>query len=433
MQNLLPSREQLVKVDQLIGKGFELSKSGAKAVTKGSFLGLSWAYHTFKPKHHASVQKRDKTGKFVSSKRFQKLGNFDFSYFKEKSSKKHLEVFSPKVLENILNNAGVSGFKNMSVKDAPSFITYIVALKEGVVPSKVKEPMFELEDERTVEIQKPRYNHIINAYTFHVVVSRRTQELVALESMLTSKAFWETKGDLVLPIGKSEKGYVFTDLAKLPHLLVAGTTGSGKSTAVDAMLVGLMHRVPAQDLKLLLIDPKRVAFNVYKGIEGVAVVTEMEEALGALQAIVTLMEKRYETFEEEQVKDLKEYNALVCEPMERYVIVVDELADLMSTNGEEVSLALGRLAQKSRAAGIHLVLATQRPTTSVIKGNIKANIVARLGFQLKTATDSLTILGEGGAEKLNGQGDGYFSEGGKKVRLKSPFIENSNIKKIIGD
>lgn len=445
--SLTPSRDTLVKIDRAIGLGFDLTLHGFKRTGHYSFAALSFLYHAFKPKHRASQQKRAANGRFESTKEAVELGYFDFSYFNPSQKTKRLE-HEPRALLDMLKEVGVTSISSVGVKETPTVSMYAFRL-DGILPSailngnKLKNyesdltSLINLKNGRKVSITAPTCDWGNNAYLLEVTVPKAKMDTVTLEEMLSSKQFWSFKGDMVVPIGKSANGYLYVDISKLPHLMVAGTTGSGKSVAINTMILALMHRLSPQEVKFLIIDPKAVEFTLYKNsayLHGSNIITDMTKAVQALNAVVMLMEERYKVFQNNKVKDIKSYNAIASHKIERTLVVIDELADLMDTNRDEVETLIGRLAQKARAAGIHLLLATQRPSTKVITGDIKANIDTRVSYRLKTATDSITILGEGGAEQLMGQGDGFISIGGlDKVRFKAPYISDENIKKILGN
>jgi S-DNA-T family DNA segregation ATPase FtsK/SpoIIIE len=246
---------------------------------------------------------------------------------------------------------------------------------------------------------------------------------------MASEEMRECKALLPLPMGmKVDSRFMVCGLEDMPHLLVAGTTGSGKSVFVNACILGMCSRRTPDELKLILVDPKRVEFAIYEGLPHLLArpVSDPRKAVDALAWAVQEMEDRMESFARAHVRNLASYNAKVL-PKDRrpsIVVVVDELADLMYTSGKEVESLIVRLAQKARAAGIHLILATQRPSVDVITGLIKANVPARVAFAVPSQTDSRTIIDTGGADKLLGKGDMLFLSTSTPgpVRLQSPFI-----------
>ncbi len=252
------------------------------------------------------------------------------------------------------------------------------------------------------------------------------RQTVALRGLLSHMLAAEPeRHDLPLALGQTIGGApVITDLARMPHLLVAGTTGSGKSVAINAMILSLLYRFRPQECRLIMIDPKRLELSVYEGIGHLLapVVTEPKKAVAALKWTVREMERRYQQMSEWGVRNIAGYNERVrraggkAEPMPFIVVILDEMADLMILAGKEIEAALQRLAQMARAAGIHLITATQRPSVDVITGTIKANFPTRISFQVSSKIDSRTILGEAGAEQLLGQGDMLFMAAGGRVR-----------------
>lgn len=276
-----------------------------------------------------------------------------------------------------------------------------------------------------------------------IEVPNQKRATVSLRSVLESAAFKNSDAPLTIALGKDISGQVqIADLAKMPHLLIAGTTGSGKSVCTNGIIISLLYRCTPDQLKLILIDPKVVEFAEYNGIPHLAmpVVTEPRKAAGALGSAVAEMEKRYQLFADNNVRDIKGYNRLAetseeLEHMPYMVIVIDEMADLMMTAGKEVEDYICRLAQKARAAGMHLIAATQRPSVDVVTGLIKANIPSRIALSLSSQVDSRTILDSGGAEKLLGNGDLLFLPVGanKPIRVQGAFVKDREIIRVIQD
>ncbi len=241
---------------------------------------------------------------------------------------------------------------------------------------------------------------------------------------------------LCIGLGKDISGNIISaDLAKMPHLLVAGSTGSGKSVCINTIIAGLLYRATPDEVKLILVDPKVVELSNYNGIPHLLtpVVTEPKKAASALHWAVAEMERRYKAFADSHVRDIKSYNAQATEKMSYIVIIIDELSDLMMVAKVDVEDAILRLAQKARAAGIHLILATQRPSVDVITGIVKANIPSRIAFAVSSQTDSRTIIDMGGAEKLLGKGDMLFYPIGynKPVRVQGAFVSDAELNKIV--
>lgn len=274
-----------------------------------------------------------------------------------------------------------------------------------------------------------------------VEIPNKTRTMVTLRSILESPEFATSKAPLAFAVGKDIAGKSqIGNLAKMPHLLIAGTTGSGKSVCTNSIIMSFLYRCSPETLRMILIDPKMVEFAQYNGIPHLLmpVVTEPRKAAGALGTAVAEMEKRYHQLAESGVPNIEEYNALAeedasLEKMPYIVIVIDELADLMMVAGKEVEDYICRLAQKARAAGMHLIVATQRPSVDVITGLIKANIPSRIGLTVMSQVDSRTILDTGGAEKLLGNGDMLYMPVGvnKPIRIQGTFVRSGEIRSVI--
>lgn len=288
-----------------------------------------------------------------------------------------------------------------------------------------------------VRIEAP----IPNKAAVGIEVPNRVSSGVCLRELIDSREFRAAKSPLTVSLGKDISGsIVLADLAKMPHLLIAGTTGSGKSVCTNAMIQSVLYKSTPTEVRMLLIDPKQVEFGIYNGIPHllVPVVTDPRKAAGALGWAVTEMLARYKLFAENNVRDLASYNELAkksdtLHPMPLILIVIDELADLMMAAANEVEDAIIRLAQMARAAGMHLVIATQRPSVDVITGLIKANIPSRLALTVASAVDSRTILDTGGAEKLLGRGDMLFMPVGlpKPMRVQGCFVSNREVESVV--
>jgi DNA segregation ATPase FtsK/SpoIIIE, S-DNA-T family len=281
-----------------------------------------------------------------------------------------------------------------------------------------------------------------------IEVPNKKTTVVRMRELIESNSFQSSKSYLTVALGRDIAGETaIADLAKMPHLLIAGATGSGKSVCINSMIISLLYKSTPDDVRFLMIDPKVVELGIYNGIPQLLapVVTDPRKAAGALSWAVTEMLKRYKTFAATGVRDLKAYNAYAAahdykaedgqplEKMPRIVIIIDELADLMMAAPSEVEDSICRLAQMARAAGMHLVIATQRPSADVITGTIKANIPSRIAFAVSSQVDSRTILDMGGAEKLVGHGDMLFSPVGsqKPKRIQGCFVSDSEIESIV--
>lgn len=259
---------------------------------------------------------------------------------------------------------------------------------------------------------------------------------VTLRDVMESKAYRERKGTLPIPVGKDVSGNtLMVSLAKMPHLLVAGATGSGKSVCLNTIILSLLYQYGPDDLKLILVDPKRVELTIYNGTPHLLVppIISVDDTVNALKWTVREMERRLDMLSKFGARNIDDYNAKVEERMPKIVILIDELADLMSASGREVEATIVRIAQMARAVGIHLVLATQRPSVDVITGLIKANIPGRIAFAVASQTDSRTILDQSGSEKLLGRGDMLFtcSEFSKPRRLQGAFVSSNEIERIV--
>lgn len=281
-----------------------------------------------------------------------------------------------------------------------------------------------------------------------IEVPNKTKSVVRMRELIESNSFATSKSHLTVALGRDIAGKVtVADLSKMPHVLIAGTTGSGKSVCINSLIVSLLYKSGPDDVRFLMIDPKVVELGIYNGIPHllVPVVTDPRKAAGALNWAVTEMLKRYKIFADCNVRDLKGYNALAqangyqdengqpMHKMPQIVIIIDELSDLMMAAPNEVEDAICRLAQMARAAGMHLVVATQRPSVDVVTGLIKANIPSRIAFAVSSAIDSRTILDGGGAEKLLGQGDMLFSPVGasKPLRIQGCFVSDGEIESVV--
>jgi S-DNA-T family DNA segregation ATPase FtsK/SpoIIIE len=269
-----------------------------------------------------------------------------------------------------------------------------------------------------------------------IEVPNQTVATVSLRDLLESKAFANRKTNLSVPLGKDVMGNSWVvPLDKMPHMLVAGATGSGKSVCMNTMIISLLYENGPDELRFIMIDPKRVELTIYEGIPHLLIppITKVDDTVNALKWTVREMERRLDVLSRFGARDINSYNAKAEEKMPKIVVMIDELADLMSASGREVEAAIVRIAQMARATGIHLVLATQRPSVDVITGLIKANIPARLAFSVASQTDSRTILDLSGAEKLLGRGDMLFTspELSKPKRLQGPFVSEEEVSRVV--
>ncbi len=289
---------------------------------------------------------------------------------------------------------------------------------------------------QTIRIQAP----IPGKDVVGIEIPNKNIETIYLKEILESDIYKNAKSELTLALGKDIVGDPFiTDLKKLPHLLIAGTTGSGKSVGINAMLLSLLYRNSPKTLRLIMIDPKMLEFSMYNDIPHLLtpVITEPKKAISVLSNLVAEMERRYKIMSETKTKNIETYNEKIKkdggETLPFIVVIIDELADLMMTSGKEVEFHIGRLAQMARASGIHLIVATQRPSVDVVTGLIKANLSSRISYRVGQKIDSKVILDQMGAESLLGRGDMLFTPPGSPgiVRLHAPFASEKEIEEIV--
>ncbi|MCL1901500.1 MAG: FtsK/SpoIIIE domain-containing protein, partial [Firmicutes bacterium] len=275
-----------------------------------------------------------------------------------------------------------------------------------------------------------------------IEVPNKKRKIIVIKEVLDTKEFFEAKSKMAFPLGRDINGNNYVvDIARMPHLLIAGATGSGKSVCLNSLIISLLYRAGPEDLRIILIDPKRVEFNIYADIPHLlikSIINEQDKAISAFNWAIEEMERRFALFKKKNAKDIDSYNDRIDKSAEnklaRILIVVDELAELMSSKkAGEVEEKIQRLAQLSRAAGIHLVLATQRPSVDVITGLIKANMPSRIAFRVISQVDSRTIMDYAGAEKLLGDGDMIFTSANtpKPVRMQCPYISIEEMESVI--
>lgn len=268
-----------------------------------------------------------------------------------------------------------------------------------------------------------------------IEVPNKQKPILPMAEILCSPEYLTSDMALPLAIGRTVTNDIFmADLADMPHLLVAGATGQGKSVGLNVMLMSLLHKKTPEELKLVLIDPKQVELNVYSKLGSVylasPVITEAEEAESVLESLCELMEERYDLISSAGKRNIKEYNALtIVEPMPYIVVVIDEYGDLIMQSGKPMERSICRLAQKARAVGIHLIISTQRPSATIVTGNIKANFPTRIAFRTTTGTDSRVILDQIGAEKLTGCGDMIYFAGAETTRVQCAYASIEEVSK----
>lgn len=362
----------------------------------------------------------------------------------KKSSKTGAKALTEKAtkLQRTLHSFGVSAkVENISV--GPAITRYELKPAEGVRVSKIAN----LADDialnlaaESIRIEAP----IPGKQAVGIEIPNKEKETVPLRDVIESEEFENNKSKLTVALGKDVAGsIVLADIAKMPHVLIAGSTGSGKSVCINTIITSFIYNAKPSEVKLVMVDPKVVELSVYNGIPHllIPVVTDPRKAAGALAWAVQEMDKRYNLFAEKGVRDLKGYNSIIDNNVEegttgklpQIVIIIDELADLMMVAAKEVEESICRLAQKARAAGMHLVIATQRPSVDVITGLIKANVPSRIAFAVSSQIDSRTILDQVGAEKLLGKGDMLFypASASKPVRVQGAFVSDNEVEKIV--
>ncbi len=371
-----------------------------------------------------------------------------------------------RMLETVLDDFGVKG-EIINVHPGPVVTLYELEPAPGTKSSRV----IGLADDiaRSMSAISARVAVVPGRNAIGIELPNSTREMVYLRELLASEVFEKSKARLPLCLGKTIGGEpVIADLSRMPHLLIAGTTGSGKSVAVNTMILSLLYRLSPEQCKLIMIDPKMLELSIYDGIPHLLspVVTDPRKAVVALKWTVREMEDRYRKMSKLGVRNIDGYNARVAEagkkgetivrsvqtgfdketgepvyeqeempldPMPYLVVIVDEMADLMMVAGKDIEGAVQRLAQMARAAGIHIITATQRPSVDVITGTIKANFPTRISFQVTSKIDSRTILGEQGAEQLLGQGDMLYMMGGGRIqRVHGPFVSDDEVEEIVG-
>ena len=361
-----------------------------------------------------------------------------------------------RLLETNLKDFGID-VEVLSVKPGPVVTLFEVNLAKGTKVNQIINLSKDLA--RTMSVSSLRVvDNIPGTSSIGIEVPNEQRELVSLKDIIISKEYEKSKSPLTIALGKDIHGTpTCADLHKLPHLLVAGTTGSGKSVAIHSMLVSLLYKSDPSDLKMLLVDPKMLELSVYEGIPHLLnpVITDMKEASNGLRWCVQQMERRYRIMNEVGVRNIQAYNKFIMEKNQTgekikidsdkddevnyheklpfIVVVIDEFADMMLVVGKKVEDLITRLAQKARAAGIHLILATQRPSVNVITGIIKANITARIALQVTSNVDSRTIIDSMGAEQLLGHGDMLYIGPGTRIqkRIHGAYVSDTEVKEVV--
>ena len=350
---------------------------------------------------------------------------------KEKVNFTKNDSFNPNFLEKILLDFGVSG-NIKKISHGP-----VVTLNEfepaaGVKVSKI----INLSDDiaRNTSSESARIATIPGSNTVGIELPNETRENVYLSEILSHPDFKKKENRLPIALGKNISGEpLIRDLTSMPHLLIAGTTGSGKSVCINTIILSLLYRHTPDKCKFILIDPKMLELSTYEGVPHLLcpVITEAKKAASILGWVVKEMESRYRLMTKVGVRNIDTYNSKHKLPMPYIVVVVDEMSDLMLVAGKEIENYIQKLSQMARAAGIHIIMATQRPSVDVITGTIKANFPTRISFQVTSKIDSRTILGEQGAEQLLGKGDMlYMSSANKIIRIHAPFVSDTEIEKV---
>jgi len=357
----------------------------------------------------------------------------DDAFSKSKNDKNNIKANS-ELLERVFEDFNID-IQVVNVKLGP-----VVTLFEILPAAGIKiNTIINLADDisRSMGVGAVRIAQIYGTQYLGVEVPNDQRETVTIRELLSDDNFKNTSFKIPLCIGKDISGNIeVIDLSKTPHLLVAGTTGSGKSVFINTLLASILYKFSPEELRLILIDPKMLELSVYNDIAHLLtpVVTEPKKAIIALKWVCKEMERRYSMMNEENTRSLEGYNQKSQEKLPYIVVFIDEMADLMMTAGKEVEHYVQRLAQMARACGIHLVMATQRPSVDIITGSIKANFPSRISFQVASKYDSRTVLGEIGAEQLLGNGDMLMSKnGGNIIRYQSAFISDNEVNKLISE
>ena len=370
------------------------------------------------------------------------------------TTKEELLANKKRIIE-VLNSFGVQ-IREITATVGPTITLYEITPAEGVRISKIRN----LEDDIALSLSALGIRIIApipGKGTIGIEVPNAHASIVSMESILNSRKFQETKMDLPLALGKTITNEVFmVDLAKIPHLLVAGATGQGKSVGLNAMIASLLFKKHPNELKIVLVDPKKVEFSIYNPIANAfmaqvpdvdeePIITDVTKVVRTLKGLCTLMDHRYDLLKLAGVRNIKEYNEKFVNhrlrsvdeegnPLHEYmpyiVVIIDEFGDLIMTAGKEVELPIARIAQLARAVGIHMIIATQRPTTNIITGTIKANFPGRVAFRVGSMIDSRTILDRPGANQLIGKGDMLYLNGNEPVRVQCAFLDTPEVEAI---
>jgi DNA segregation ATPase FtsK/SpoIIIE, S-DNA-T family len=372
----------------------------------------------------------------------------EYEASKVQVTKEELEANKDKIVATLSHyNIGIASIK---ATIGPTVTLYEIVPEAGVRISKIKN----LEDDIALSLSALGIRIIApmpGKGTIGIEVPNSNKEMVSIRSVLATEKFMKSDRELPVVFGKTISNEIFVaDLAKMPHILIAGATGQGKSVGLNVLLTSLIYKKHPSQLKFVLVDPKKVELSLFNKLErhflaklpnsDEAIITDTKKVIHTLNSLCMEMDQRYDLLKEANCRNLKEYNTKFVERklnpekghrfMPYIVLVIDELADLMMTAGKEVETPIARLAQLARAIGIHLVVATQRPSVNVITGIIKANFPARLSFKVTSKVDSRTILDAGGADQLIGQGDMLFSNGSEMVRIQCAFVDTPEVEDV---
>ncbi|MCD8043474.1 MAG: DNA translocase FtsK [Tannerellaceae bacterium] len=352
-------------------------------------------------------------------------------------------------IKQTLENFGI-GISSIKATVGPTITLYEVIPEAGVRISKIRN----LEDDIALSLSALGIRIIApmpGKGTIGIEVPNKDPQIVSMQSVIGSRKFQECKYDLPVALGKTITNDIFMfDLCKMPHLLVAGATGQGKSVGLNAIITSLLYKKHPSELKFVLVDPKMVEFSIYSDIERhylaklpdaeKAIITDFTKVIQTLNSLCKLMDDRYDLLMKAHTRNIKEYNAKFIsrrlnplkghEYMPYIVVIIDEFGDLIMTAGKEIELPIARIAQKARAVGIHMIIATQRPSTNIITGTIKANFPARIAFRVSSMIDSRTILDSPGANQLIGRGDLLFSQGNDMIRVQCAFVDTPEVEEI---
>ncbi len=430
---------QPVKTDTPVAQDEELDQLIQKATTKPK----KKTKKEQKQETVSQIEQEAKSTKVVSSDRPYQLPSISFlnkgkSNANDPKTKSEIREKAD-ILRDVLNSFNVEA-KITDIARGPSVTRYEVQPAAGVKVSRVTSLANDIALNFAadgVRIEAP----VPGKPAIGIEVPNETRDTVSLRELLESKEFMESKSKLTFGVGKDIAGNtIIGDIAKMPHMIIAGATGSGKSVCTNSIIMSILYHATPEEVRLILIDPKIVEFRVYDGIPHllIPVVTDPKKAAGALGWAVQEMLKRYDIFAENSVRNLEEYNQICkrnksLQKMPQILICIDELAELMMTASKEVEDSICRLAQLARAAGMHLIIATQRPTANIITGLIKANIPSRIALSVKSQIDSRVILDMSGAETLLGNGDMLYLPNGqpKPVRVQGCYVSTGEIEKVV--